>query len=224
MRVERFALKSDIHDVVGQFKVWNVRSCLANRFNIAPTQRVSIVMNDRHRYRMVDEARWGLFPFWAKDSINADGERIGSKSHFYRMLKSRRCIVPSTGFYGWKQEGLERDPRAMHIIVERRPLFGMAGIYDSWINPQGKEERAFTILTVPSSGPMAAWQQRLPVVLDEEGIERWMNPEVTDFAELRTYIQPLEPFQLRSFPVTNAVSDVKYEQPDCVMELKFGSV
>jgi putative SOS response-associated peptidase YedK len=222
--VERFALRSDVTDIVDQFNVWKVKCCLGNRFNIAPRQAVPIIMNDRLRQRTIDQARWGLYPFWAKESVNADGERVDSKRYFTRMLKSNRCVVPCTGFFGWKQEGVERDPRAMHIVVDRQPLFGMAGIYDQWVNAQGMEERAFTILTVQSSGPMAVWQPRLPVVLDAEAVEDWLNPDITDFAQVRTYVQPLEPFQLRSYPVTNAVTDECYEAPDCIMDLNIGTV
>ncbi|WP_127530919.1 SOS response-associated peptidase [Paenibacillus kobensis] len=222
--MDRFALKSDITQVADQFKVWAIKKQVSSRLNIAPTQSVTIIMNDRLRQRAIEEARWGLYPFWAKDSINADGERVGSKRYFNRMLNSRRCVVPCTGFFGWKQEESVKEPSAMHIVVDRRPLFGMAGIYDAWTNPKGVEERAFTILTMPASGPMAAWQQRLPVILDEEGVEAWLNPELADYNQVRTFVQPLEPFQLRAYPVTSAVVDERYEAPDCVLDLGLGTV
>jgi len=222
--MERFALKADITQIVDQFKVWAIKKPLAGRLNIAPMQSVTIIMNDRLRQRAIEDARWGLYPFWAKDSINADGERIGSKRYMNRMLNSRRCIVPCTGFFGWKREEAAKEPRAMHIVVDRQPLFGMAGVYDVWTSPKGVEERAFTILTMPASGPMAAWQERLPVILDEEGVEAWLNPELADYGMVRTHVQPLEPFQLRAYPVTNAVVDERYEAPDCVLELGLGTM
>ncbi|GFN31582.1 SOS response-associated peptidase [Paenibacillus xylaniclasticus] len=222
--MERFALKADISQVVDQFKVWAIKKRLSSRLNIAPMQPVTIILNDRLRQRAIEEARWGLYPYWAKDSINADGDTIGSKSYMQRMLGRRRCVVPCTGFFGWKQGEKDKEPRAMHIVVDRRPLFGMAGIYDVWTSPKGVEERAFTILTMPASGPMASWLQRLPIILDEEGVEAWLNPDLTDYSMVRTYVQPPEPFQLRAYSVTNAVVDEEYEAPDCVLDLGLGTV
>lgn len=61
------------------------------RYNIAPTQRVAVVLDvvpDEF-----SEVRWGLIPFWAKDAkiasslINARAETVASKPAFRDAFK-----------------------------------------------------------------------------------------------------------------------------------------
>ena len=57
------------------------------------------------------QMRWGLIPSWTKDpkkaplNNNARAETVADKPSFKSAYKSRRCIIPVTGFYEWKTEG-----------------------------------------------------------------------------------------------------------------------
>ncbi|MBH5318705.1 SOS response-associated peptidase [Paenibacillus sp. GSMTC-2017] len=217
--IERFSLTAEIGEVVKRFGVSEIIQGITSRFNVAPTQTVSIVMNDRHNVKVLQEARWGLFPFWAKDSINADQEMLTDKPYLHRMLSSQRCVIPCSGFYGQKQFRHERDARAMHTVVPSQPLFGVAGIFDRWRHVNGKEVCAFTMLTAATTGTMSVWQSHVPVILDEEGIEDWMDPTIKEFSKLRKHLEAMESYLMRSYPVTNAVNDERYEAPDCIHEI-----
>ncbi|WP_042168157.1 SOS response-associated peptidase [Paenibacillus gorillae] len=218
--IERYSITADVGDMVEAFQIKKLLHCYTNRFNIAPTQTVSIVMNDKWEQRTMHDARWGLFPFWAKDSINADTATLSDKRFFDRMLRRQRCVVPCSGFFGWQQFGREKEPRAMHIVVPQQRLLGVAGFYDEWRNYSGELVRAFTMLTASSSGAMSQWQPRVPIVLDEEGLEDWLNPRVQDYRSLRKHLEPLESYQMRAYPVTNAIGDEAYESPDCIREIR----
>ena len=218
--IERFSLTAEIGEVTQKFGVSRVEKGHERRFNISPTQNVSIVMNDRHDVRVLQESRWGLFPFWAKDSVNVDHEDLPSKPFLHRMLRRQRCVLPCSGFYGQKRFGNERDPRPMHVIVPNQPLLGIAGIYDCWRHVSGKEVRAFTMLTAAATGTMSGWMPQVPVMLDEEGIEDWLDPRITEFSRLRKHLEALEGYLMRAYPVTNAVQDEFYEAPDCINEIR----
>ncbi|WP_028612719.1 SOS response-associated peptidase [Paenibacillus harenae] len=218
--IERFSLTAEIGDMVEMFQVKKVIRGYTNRFNVVPTQTVSIVMNDRFDQRTLQESRWGLFPFWAKDSVNADHLTLSEKPYLDRMLRRQRCVLPCSGFFGQKQFGKERDPRAMHIVIPNQPLLGIAGVYDCWKNVNGQEVRAFTMITAASSGAMSVWQPRVPVILDEEGMEDWLNPRITEFSSLRKHLEAMDSYLMRAYPVTNAVRDETYESPDCIREIR----
>jgi len=217
--IERFSLQAEIYDVMAQFNVNKVLQGHSLRYNVSPTQLVTVIMNDRHEQRVVNEARWGLFPFWAKDAINTTNVDIARKSFLFELVKRNRCVIPCTGFYGAKTIGTEKQPRAMHIVVPGKPLFGIAAIFDCFRNTRGQEYRAFSLLTSSTTGTMSTWQPSLPVVLDAEGVERWLDPKIRDMNSLNPYLTELESYQLRAYPVTNAINDDKYESPDCVREL-----
>jgi putative SOS response-associated peptidase YedK len=76
------------------------------RFNIAPTQSVLAVLQDREGLHC-DMLRWGLIPSWSKDPsigqrlINARSETIMEKPAFRNAFQRRRCLIPASGFYEW---------------------------------------------------------------------------------------------------------------------------
>ena len=85
------------------------------RYNVAPTQPVPIVLEDRgERHFML--VRWGFLPSWVKDPkdfplvINARGETLQTKPTFKAALKRRRCIFLADGFYEWQRHGREKIP------------------------------------------------------------------------------------------------------------------
>lgn len=108
----------------------------------------------------------------------------------------------------------------MHIILPDKPLFGIAGIFDRFRNSQGKEYHVFTILTEENVGQMSEWQPTLPIVMDAEGIEAWLNPGERNYEFLQMHLPTLEACQLRAYPVTNEVRNERYDVPDCIAELK----
>ena len=67
------------------------------RYNIAPTQRVPVVIAQGP----VDEMTWGVAPKWAGDTskalINARSESVRDKQSFKAAFQQRRCLVLADG-------------------------------------------------------------------------------------------------------------------------------
>ncbi len=219
--IERFSLSAETNRITDKFHVIKTILSDSPRFNITPTKDAAIIMNDRHDVRSLQSARWGLYPFWAKDAVNTSYDQLTQKAFLGRMLRRQRCVIPCSGFYGQKHIGEERDPRAMHVVLPSRPLFGIAGIYDCWRAPNGEEVRAFTMITAEMAGTMSIWQPNVPVILDEDGIEDWLSPSIKDINQLRTHLVPLDSYFMRAYPVTNAVNDERYDSPDCIREIDY---
>ena len=74
------------------------------RFNIAPTQQVLAVVDDRAG-RRIEELRWGLVPHWAKQlntrfsMINARAETLEHKPAYRTLIgqAKHRCVVLADG-------------------------------------------------------------------------------------------------------------------------------
>ena len=130
---------------------------LEPRYNIAPTQRVPIVLQDR-RVRMA-LFQWGLVPQWAKDPsignrmINARRESVADKPAFAESFRSRRCLVVADGFYEWQtpEGGGRRIPH--YIRLGSGKPFTFAGLWASWRDRAGEELLTCTIITVDSNDP-----------------------------------------------------------------------
>ena len=99
----RFELENP-EQIYGRFGTKNTFPEIRPNINVAPSQMVPIVFGDGE----VELTKWGLVPSWAKDPkigykmINARAEGIEVKPSFSKPFHTRRCIVPSTGFYEWK--------------------------------------------------------------------------------------------------------------------------
>ena len=84
---------------------------LGARYNIAPTQDVTVIRRDTDGARELVMMRWGLVPSWAKEIgnkaplINARGETVAEKPAFRSAFAKRRCLIPADGFYEWKASG-----------------------------------------------------------------------------------------------------------------------
>ena len=217
--IERISLQAEIYDVMGYFRVNKVLQGHKLRYNISSTQPVTVIMNDRHHERVINDARWGLFPYWAPNAVNTTVNQIRQKGYLMELAKRNRCIVPCTGFYGRKMNSIEKDERAMHIVYPGKPLFGVAAIYDWFRNSQGQEVRVFTILTEEATGPLSSWQPNVPVVLQEDGIKDWLDSGNRSFDSVTAYLSGIEGYMLRAYPVTNNVYK-DYESPECVRELE----
>src|SRR5262245_26500441 len=140
---------------------------LNQRFNVAPSQYMPVVVDDGAR--RLDLYRWGLVPSWAKDvaignkMINARGETLAEKPSFRNALKHRRCLVPATGFYEWTGPKTERRPVRIHLKDDS--TFAFAGLWERWRDPaSGKDVRTFAIITCAPNEKVAAIHDRMPVI------------------------------------------------------------
>lgn len=116
---------------------------------------------------------WGFPRFGSKGVIiNARSETADERPMFKRSLHTRRCVVPSTGFYEWSQNGSKTKYRFR--LPEAQALY-MAGIYNEF-----KGEHKFVILTTGANNSIADVHDRMPVILPKHMIEDWLFSE--DFA------------------------------------------
>lgn len=110
---------------------------------------------------------WG-FPVQDKRLvINARAETAAVKPMFRDSLKLRRCVIPSSGFFEWdteKQKYLFRLPGEDTLY--------MAGIYDQ----RGGKLRC-CILTTAANASMQEVHDRMPLVLTEKQVSKWILDE-----------------------------------------------
>src|SRR5689334_18475565 len=102
----RYTLHHSPDQIAMRFNVQQIVAEPAERYNIAPTQPVAVVI-ETPETRVLDAYQWGLIPAWAKEPgignkmINARAETLAEKPAFRQALAKRRCIIPGDGFYEW---------------------------------------------------------------------------------------------------------------------------
>ena len=155
-------------------------------WNIKPTQQIPVLLEtlseDGKVQRRSAAARWSLVPPWATDlkqrfpTFNARSEGLAEKRTWRGPLKSSRALIPAAGYYEWHTA--EDGTKTPHWIHLEQPL-DFAGLY-SWWKPKGDETADWlltaTILTRPSTGPVAELHDRAPLILPDEAQPDWLDP------------------------------------------------
>lgn len=220
--IQRIALHTDLDHIKHYFDVQHIEQPHQSKFNISPTNNVTIIMNNRQHTKVIDQARWGLFPYWAPNSVNTTVKEMLHKDYISNLARRNRCIMPCTGFYGQKQFDVEKEKRAMHIVNPGQTMFGIAAVYDTIVNSNREEIKIFTILTEEMTGPLSTWQARTPVIVHPDGINAWLDRGNRELEPLLSHLISLDSNNLRSYPVTNQINDDYFDTPDCVKEVNIG--
>jgi putative SOS response-associated peptidase YedK len=193
------------------------------RFNVAPGQLVPAIINDG-KHNKLGQLRWGLIPSWAEDPkvgykmINARVETLAEKPAFRVPLQRKRCMIPADGFYDWKVS--EEGKQPMRITLKSGELFAMAALYDTWESPEGGKISSCTIITTESNKIMEGIHDRMPIILRKEDEAMWLNRSIQDTELLRSLLQrPYPDDEMRVYPVSKAVGNVKNDSPDNIKEV-----
>jgi putative SOS response-associated peptidase YedK len=176
----RYSLTSPVEAVRSYFRADGVEAYPA-RYNIAPTQPVLVVRHAQPGGRELALVRWGLIPAWVKDPrefstlVNARSETAAEKPSFRGPLRHRRCLVPSNGYYEWTGRPGAKQPHLIRPRSAREPLMAMAGIWEHWLGADGSEMETMAILTVGANITAAAVHDRMPVILQPDDFDTWLD-------------------------------------------------
>ena len=211
----RYFLDADGNVIAYTFRV-PADGRIARRYNIAPTQDAPVVRIAEGGAREAAMLRWGLVPPWAKDiavgnrMINARSEGIAAKPAFREAVKSRRCLVPASGFYEWKGAAGRKQPYAIRSVD--RPLFAFAGLWERWTPRGGEPLDTFAIVTSDASPAVAEIHDRMPVIVAPDDEETWLRGSVEEaLAVLKPHGGAVN---VRA--VSRIVSDPRNEMPECL--------
>ncbi len=183
------------------------------RYNLAPGQDALVIIQAPDR-RLVP-MRWGLVPAWAKyphatpRPINARSEDAASKPMFRHAYQRRRCLVPADGFYEWRAKGKAKVPLLFHRR-DQRP-FAMAGLYESWRDPEGPELLTFTILTMAANELVRSVHDRMPVMLLPENEAPWLDPDQHDPKSITGLVLPYPGQLMEAYEVSTSINSPAHE-------------
>ena len=190
-------------------------------YNIAPTQRVLSIVQGKEEKR-AGFMRWGLIPSWAKDKkigsrmINARSETVDKKPSFKHLLSRRRCLIVADGFYEWDQHGKEKQP--YRFSLKNNPVITFAGLWDRW-EEEDNEIISCTILTTDANEDMNKFHHRMPVILDEQKREKWLDRSITNHESLKSLLTPLPEGEITYYPVSKNVNSPKNNHSELLNSL-----
>lgn len=194
------------------------------RYNIAPTQPVPIVRArrdaDGRHSRHTCLVRWGFLPHFVKDPkqypliINARGETLRTKASFRAAFKRRRCLFIADAFYEWRREGKATMGRPYLVHRHDGNPMGFAGLWETWIGPNGEEQDTACIVTTAANGATAAIHDRLPAILEPESFDLWLDPDEASADQAFGLLKPPGNEVLDLYEIGPAVNKVANDSPD----------
>jgi putative SOS response-associated peptidase YedK len=166
---------------------------------------------------LLRQFHWGLIPSWAQSreaaermrtgTINARSETAFEKPSFREGMRSKRCLVPSTGFFEYRSFRSRKYP--YFITLTGAEVFSIAGVWDEWADrTTGEVFPTFSVLTVAANPLMAKVhneKKRMPVILPAEQERRWLESSLSR-DEVMALCVPFDEKRMKAHAVSRLVS------------------
>jgi putative SOS response-associated peptidase YedK len=227
----RYATTRSEADLSLLFDAVDVTEGLGPSWNVAPTDPVPLVrVSQRRGERVLDTARWGLLPPWAKDPragarmINARAETVATSPAFAKSFATRRCLVPADGWFEWAASGpltddggavgrgsrAGRRKQAFYLTPADGSPLAFAGIWSAW----GPESMlTCSVLTTAALGDLARVHDRMPLILPPERWAGWLAGGGDPAEQVRPLsVTELAAIEMR--PVRPDVGNVRNNGPE----------
>ncbi len=307
----RLSLDSDIKKVLLRFNAILSDAKLDSRivlpqYNISPHSDLPTIIKS-NTGRVLRSISWGSSSSsngLINDYFSVRAESIVGKGIYRHALRTRRCIIPATGFYLWSRHN---NNHVYYNTLKSRNIFGIAGVWTVWnkskidnifdslerdeyqtdiydlfnaisnadnqdevisqqlvehlqdaldqytlplrhnyksdathetsflsflINELNIKKRyeaehdlmnkniSFVSITVPANQCLTQLTDRMPAILRPEDENDWLDTELCETEEITRMLTPYTSEQLETYRVRRAVSNPKYNAPDCIEQLK----
>lgn len=199
------------------------------RYNIAPTQPVLTIL-DGPAGREARLMKWAFLPSWVSDPRkfsllnNARAETIEEKPSFRTAIRHRRCLLPVSGFYEWHQGKGALAKQPYWIWPSTTSLMALAGIWESWMGPNGEEVDTMAVVTTKANKTMAPVHHRMPVIIDAAQFAIWLDCRSGRVNEARPLMRPISDDALLVSPVSNRVNAVANDDKSLIEPIDLAPV
>ncbi|WP_411034990.1 SOS response-associated peptidase [Shinella sp. BYT-45] len=201
---------------------------LPERYNIAPTQPILVVVAGERREpgsnlpeRRAVLVRWGFLPGWVKDPrdfpllINARAETAIGKASFRAAMRHRRILVPASGFFEWRRpEGKGAKAQAYWVRPRKGGIVAFAGLMETWSSADGSEVDTGAILTTAANNDVSRIHDRMPVVIRREDFSRWLDCKTQEPRDVADLMKPVGDGFFEAIPISDKVNKVANMGPD----------
>jgi putative SOS response-associated peptidase YedK len=188
-------------------------------FNVCPTDPVDIVVANDGR-RELQTVRWGLIPFWWSKPVkelrlatfNARVETVTTKPFFREPFKSKRCLMPMSGYYEWQDTPHGKQPWYF-TARDGAPILTAAALWDQWKNREtGERIKSCTMIITEPNAFVAEVHDRMPVLLMPDQFDHWLSGEM-GVEELK----PAPTDHLQRWAVSQRVNSSKADKDDATL-------
>ena len=173
-------------------------------WNVRPTDPIPVIIESPNKespskestaeqpepLRRVALARWSLTPGWSKTlkmkvpTFNARSEGITEKASFKGAVKSKRALIPASGYYEWQTDPVTKKKTPFYLRGSDDETLAFAGLYSWWRDHSKADDDperwvlTATILTADAVHTLDHIHDRNPVPLPPEWWADWLDPRI----------------------------------------------
>jgi ATP-dependent DNA ligase len=123
---------------------------------------------------------------------------------------------------------VRKQPYYIHP-VQTDAVLSVAGLYELWRDPERTADDpnrwlwTATVITCDATGPAGEIHDRTPMILPEERVDAWLDPDLTDKKQVRELLTGIEVPPLEARAVSPAVNRVGTNRPELLEPIDTGA-
>ena len=170
---------------------------------IRPTNVVPVIATGKSGRKAVFPMKWGFRIPNGPLVVNARSETAARKTSFREAWKSHRCVIPASWYFEWEHllgAGGKKKTGAKYLIQPRGAgMTWLAGLYRL-----EDDLPVFTVLTREPADELRRIHDRMPLMLPEDLVDRWIRPET-------------KPEELLSYALTDVIAEKTGEDGETLL-------
>ena len=218
-RFDRHRPVTDFLEVIGiPGLVFGEDHSVAPSYNVAPSREaMTVCAGDAGPAPKA--LVWGFTPAWAKNPkmpkpINARAETVAEKPMFRDGFRASRCLVLCDGYYEWQRQA-DGTKQPFYLTVEDGAPFLMAGLWARNTTLAATPVESFCVITTEANASCRQVHPRMPLILNPEHHETWLNPSSLDLDAAIEMLQPTTNV-MRLSAVSRFVNSPNNDSPQCI--------
>jgi len=218
-RFDRHRPVTDFLEVIGiPGLVFGEDHSVAPSYNVAPSREaMTVCAGDAGPAPKA--LVWGFTPAWAKNPkmpkpINARAETVAEKPMFRDGFRASRCLVLCDGYYEWQRQA-DGTKQPFYLTVEDGTPFLMAGLWARNTTLAAAPVESFCVITTEANESCRQVHPRMPLILNPEHHETWLNPSSLDLDAAIEMLQPTTNV-MRLSAVSRFVNSPANDSPQCI--------
>jgi putative SOS response-associated peptidase YedK len=129
-----------------------------------------------------------------------------------KSLQSALCCTLQTGEWA-RRSGATKQPFCFE--VNDGELFAFAGLWERWRDPSGQWVRSCSILTTTPNAVTSLVHDRMPVILNRDDYDVWLDPGMTNVEAVSDLLRPYDARLMRSYAVSSRINHVANDDEVC---------
>src|ERR1022692_5214572 len=140
----------------------------------------------------------------------------------FRTCTGRRQRIPADGLYEWERTATSKQPYCFEL--NEGAWFAFAGIWDRWRDASGKWIKTCSILTTTPNTVTASVHDRMPVILDPDSYDLWLDPGMQNVAAISELLKPCDARLMRCYPIRTRINRVANDDEECYAPVELAQI